>query len=127
MTPTSASDVALKGRVGQIRPPARSSGSCDRTATTRTGRSAAKPRRRSARALAASSLSALIASSTRAVVGGYVLAGELARPDGDHERAFPAYQRAMAEHVRGSRAVALSAAKTPRPASAYRGWSRAPA
>lgn len=32
--------------------------------------------------------------------------------DGDHERAFPAYERAMVPHVRGSRAVALSAAKT---------------
>ncbi|RJL27201.1 FAD-dependent monooxygenase [Bailinhaonella thermotolerans] len=52
-----------------------------------------------------------------AVVGAYVLAGELARAGGDHERAFPAYERAMAEHVRGSRAVALSAAKTLIPAS----------
>jgi 2-polyprenyl-6-methoxyphenol hydroxylase-like FAD-dependent oxidoreductase len=51
-------------------------------------------------------------STTLAVVGAYVLAGELARVGGDHERAFPAYERAMAEHVRGSRAVALSAAKT---------------
>ena len=56
-------------------------------------------------------------STTLAVVGAYVLAGELARAGGDHERAFPAYERAMAEHVRGSRAVALSAAKTLIPTS----------
>ncbi|CAL2056845.1 MULTISPECIES: FAD-dependent monooxygenase [Streptomyces] len=56
-------------------------------------------------------------STSLAVLGAYVLAGELARADGDHERAFPAYERAMAEHVRGSRAVALSAAKTLIPTS----------
>ncbi|MFE3756458.1 FAD-dependent monooxygenase [Nocardia tengchongensis] len=56
-------------------------------------------------------------STTLAVVGAYVLAGELARAGGDHERAFPAYERAMADHVRGSRAVALSAAKTLIPTS----------
>ncbi|MFE4256567.1 FAD-dependent monooxygenase [Streptomyces sp. NPDC056910] len=52
-----------------------------------------------------------------AVVGAYVLAGELARAGGDHERAFPAYERAMAEHVPGSRAAALSAARTLIPTS----------
>ncbi|MEU7749736.1 FAD-dependent monooxygenase [Nonomuraea sp. NPDC049158] len=56
-------------------------------------------------------------STSLAVVGAYVLAGELARAGGDHERAFPAYERVMAEHVRGSRAVALSAAKTLVPTS----------
>ncbi|MFI0452688.1 FAD-dependent monooxygenase [Actinomadura sp. 6N118] len=56
-------------------------------------------------------------STTLAVVGAYVLAGELARAGGDHERAFPAYERAMAEHVHGSRAAALSAAKTLIPTS----------
>ncbi|MEV7520422.1 FAD-dependent monooxygenase [Streptomyces sp. NPDC091371] len=56
-------------------------------------------------------------STSLAVVGAYVLAGEPARADGDHERAFPAYERAMAEHVRGSRAAALSAAKTLIPTS----------
>ncbi|WP_345626011.1 FAD-dependent monooxygenase [Rugosimonospora acidiphila] len=56
-------------------------------------------------------------STSLAIVGAYVLAGELARADGDHERAFPAYERAMAEHVRGSRASALSAAKTLIPTS----------
>ncbi|MGV9340211.1 FAD-dependent monooxygenase [Streptomyces sp. NPDC003688] len=56
-------------------------------------------------------------STSLAVAGAYVLAGELARADGDHERAFPAYERAMAEHVRGSHAAALSAAKTLIPTS----------
>jgi 2-polyprenyl-6-methoxyphenol hydroxylase-like FAD-dependent oxidoreductase len=56
-------------------------------------------------------------STSLAVVGAYVLAGELARAGGDHDRAFPAYERAMAQHVRGSRASALSAAKTLIPTS----------
>lgn len=61
-------------------------------------------------------------STTLAIVGAYVLAGELARAGGDHERAFPAYERAMTEHVRGSRAVALSAAKTLIPTSRLGAW-----
>ncbi|MEU3419844.1 FAD-dependent monooxygenase [Streptomyces murinus] len=56
-------------------------------------------------------------STSLAVLGAYVLAGELARAGGDHERAFPSYERAMAEHVRGSHAAALSAAKTLIPTS----------
>ncbi|MEV4225373.1 FAD-dependent monooxygenase [Nonomuraea sp. NPDC049725] len=56
-------------------------------------------------------------STSLAVVGAYVLAGELARAGGDHQRAFPAYEHAMAGHVRGSHAAALSAAKTLIPAS----------
>ncbi|WP_369241865.1 FAD-dependent monooxygenase [Streptomyces sp. R21] len=64
-------------------------------------------------------------STTLAVVGAYVLAGELARAGGDHERAFPAYERAMAEHVRGSRAVALSAAKALIPTSHLGVWGLA--
>ncbi|WP_405401426.1 FAD-dependent oxidoreductase [Streptomyces sp. NBC_01104] len=56
-------------------------------------------------------------STSVAVVGAYVLAGELARAGGDHERAFPAYERAMAEYVHGSRAAALSAARTLIPTS----------
>ncbi|WP_369256165.1 FAD-dependent oxidoreductase [Streptomyces sp. R35] len=56
-------------------------------------------------------------STSLAVVGAYVLAGALARAGGDHERAFPANEGAMAEHVRGSRAAALSAAKTLIPTS----------
>ncbi|MZD10448.1 FAD-dependent oxidoreductase [Streptomyces sp. SID5785] len=56
-------------------------------------------------------------STSLAVVGAYVLAGELARAGGDHERAYPAYERVMAEHVRASRAGGLSAARTLLPAS----------
>ncbi|MFB8088461.1 FAD-dependent monooxygenase [Streptomyces sp. NPDC055992] len=64
-------------------------------------------------------------STTLGVVGAYVLAGELARAGGDHTRAFPAYERVMAEHVRGSRAVALSAARTLIPASRAGVWGLA--
>ncbi|MEU4083901.1 FAD-dependent monooxygenase [Streptomyces aureus] len=64
-------------------------------------------------------------STSLAVVGAYVLAGELARAGGDHRRAFPAYERAMAEHVRGSRAVALSAAGTLLPTSRLGVWGLA--
>jgi len=56
-------------------------------------------------------------STSLAVVGAYVLAGELARAGGDHEPAFPAYERAMAGHVRGSREAATSAAKSLVPTS----------
>ncbi|MFI6253452.1 FAD-dependent monooxygenase [Streptomyces sp. NPDC051016] len=64
-------------------------------------------------------------STSLAVVGAYVLAGELARAGGDHERAFPAYERAMAAHVRGSRTVALSAARTLIPTSRSGVWGLA--
>ncbi|MPY32597.1 FAD-dependent oxidoreductase [Streptomyces adustus] len=64
-------------------------------------------------------------STSLAVVGAYVLAGELARAAGDHERAFPAYERVMAQHVHGSRAVALSAAKTLIPTSRLGVWGLA--
>ncbi|MFE3944825.1 FAD-dependent monooxygenase [Streptomyces sp. NPDC059118] len=64
-------------------------------------------------------------STSLAVVGAYVLAGELARAGGDHERAFPAYERVMAEHVHGSRAVALSAAQTLIPTSRLGVWGLA--
>ncbi|MFI8522430.1 FAD-dependent oxidoreductase [Streptomyces sp. NPDC085481] len=64
-------------------------------------------------------------STSLAVVGAYVLAGELARAGGDHERAFPAYERAMAEHVHGSRAGALSAARTLIPTSRLGVWGLA--
>ncbi|NUW30631.1 FAD-dependent monooxygenase [Nonomuraea sp. SMC257] len=50
-------------------------------------------------------------STSLAVVGAYVLAGELAAAGGDHTRAFPAYQAAMGDYVRRSRSFALNAAK----------------
>ncbi|AJF64456.1 FAD-dependent monooxygenase [Streptomyces vietnamensis] len=64
-------------------------------------------------------------STSLAVVGAYVLAGELARAGGDHTLAFPAYERAMSTYVRGSRAVALSAAKTLIPTSRLGVWGLA--
>ncbi|MBF6329942.1 FAD-dependent monooxygenase [Nocardia transvalensis] len=62
-------------------------------------------------------------STSLAVLGAYTLAGELAAADGDHTIAFPAYEAAMADAVRGSRAFALRAAKTLVPASATGVWA----
>jgi 2-polyprenyl-6-methoxyphenol hydroxylase-like FAD-dependent oxidoreductase len=56
-------------------------------------------------------------STSLAVLGAYVLAGELAVAGGDHERAYPAYEREMAEVVRHSRAFARGVAKTLIPSS----------
>ena len=50
-------------------------------------------------------------STSLAVVGAYVLAGELAIAGGDHTRAFPSYERAISDYVRRSRAFAMGAAK----------------
>jgi len=62
-------------------------------------------------------------STSLAVIGAYVLAGELARAGGDHERAFAAYQREMAEIVSRSRAFARGAAKTIVPGSPAALWA----
>lgn len=51
-------------------------------------------------------------STSLAVLGAYVLAGELAEAQGDHERAFTAYEREMAEPVRRSRRLALGTARS---------------
>jgi 2-polyprenyl-6-methoxyphenol hydroxylase-like FAD-dependent oxidoreductase len=59
-------------------------------------------------------------STSLAVLGAYVLAGELAKHQGDHERAFRDYETAMAVPVAGSRATALSAARTLVPSSRFR-------
>jgi 2-polyprenyl-6-methoxyphenol hydroxylase-like FAD-dependent oxidoreductase len=64
-------------------------------------------------------------STSLAVVGAYVLAGELAAAGGDHERAFAAYEREMAELVRLSRAFANRAAKTLIPSSRLGVWGLA--
>jgi 2-polyprenyl-6-methoxyphenol hydroxylase-like FAD-dependent oxidoreductase len=61
-------------------------------------------------------------STSLAVLGAYVLAGELAAADGDHERAFPAYEREMGDIVRRSRDFALGAAKTLIPSSRLGVW-----
>jgi 2-polyprenyl-6-methoxyphenol hydroxylase-like FAD-dependent oxidoreductase len=50
-------------------------------------------------------------STSLAVLGAYVLAGELARAHGDHVRAFAAYEQEMRQPVLRSRAFARGAAK----------------
>ena len=62
-------------------------------------------------------------STSLAVIGAYVLAGELARAGGDYERAFAAYEREMAESVLRSRAFARGAAKTIIPGSRTAVWA----
>ncbi|HYQ63812.1 FAD-dependent monooxygenase [Actinophytocola sp.] len=61
-------------------------------------------------------------STSLAVLGAYVLAGELAEAGGDHTTAFPAYEREMIDIVRQSRAFALGAAKTLVPATRLGVW-----
>jgi len=62
-------------------------------------------------------------STSLAVLGAYVLAGELAAAGGDHERAFAAYEREMADIVRQSRAFAMAAAKSLIPSSRLGVWA----
>lgn len=62
-------------------------------------------------------------STSLAVVGAYILAGELARAGGDHTAAFAAYERQMSEPVRRSRAFARGAAKTLVPTSRAGVWA----
>jgi 2-polyprenyl-6-methoxyphenol hydroxylase-like FAD-dependent oxidoreductase len=50
-------------------------------------------------------------STSIAVLGAYVLAGELAQANGDHERAFAGYEREMGEPVHRSRGMARGIAK----------------
>ncbi|MEW9553086.1 FAD-dependent monooxygenase [Nonomuraea sp. NPDC050783] len=50
-------------------------------------------------------------STSLAVVGAYVLAGELALHGGDPARAYPAYEAAIGHYVRRSRAFAVKAAR----------------
>ena len=57
------------------------------------------------------------------MLGAYVLAGELAAAGGDHERAFAAYEREMADIVRRSRAFAMGAAKSLIPSSRFGVWA----
>jgi 2-polyprenyl-6-methoxyphenol hydroxylase-like FAD-dependent oxidoreductase len=61
-------------------------------------------------------------STSLAVLGSYVLAGELAAAGGDHTRAFAAYESEMGDIVRQSRAFALGAAKALIPASRFGVW-----
>src|SRR6201997_3030621 len=62
-------------------------------------------------------------STSLAVLGAYVLAGELARASGDHVRAFAAYEREMREPVLRSRAFARGAAKSLVPGSRAAVWA----
>ncbi|MBW0012837.1 FAD-dependent monooxygenase [Mycobacterium sp.] len=62
-------------------------------------------------------------STSLAVLGAYVLAGELARANGDHLRAFAAYELQMREPVRLSRSFARGAAKSIIPGSRAGVWA----
>lgn len=62
-------------------------------------------------------------STSLAVLGAYILAGELAQAAGDYPRAFASYQRLMADPVRHSRAFARTAAKSIVPGSAAGVWA----
>jgi 2-polyprenyl-6-methoxyphenol hydroxylase-like FAD-dependent oxidoreductase len=62
-------------------------------------------------------------STSIAVLGAYILAGELARARGDYAAAFAAYERQMGEPVRRSRAFARGTAKSIVPNSAAGVWA----
>jgi 2-polyprenyl-6-methoxyphenol hydroxylase-like FAD-dependent oxidoreductase len=62
-------------------------------------------------------------STSLAVLGAYVLAGELARAHGDHVRAFAAYEQEMRQPVLRSRAFARGAAKGLVPGSRAAVWA----
>jgi 2-polyprenyl-6-methoxyphenol hydroxylase-like FAD-dependent oxidoreductase len=62
-------------------------------------------------------------STSLAVLGAYVLAGELARADGDHLRAFAGYELQMREPVLLSRGFARAAAKGLIPGSRAGVWA----
>ena len=62
-------------------------------------------------------------STSLAVLGAYVLAGELARAGGDHLRAFAAYELQMREPVHLSRTFARGAAKSIIPGSRAGVWA----
>ncbi len=62
-------------------------------------------------------------STSLSVLGAYVLAGELARAGGDHERAFASYEREMGEPVRRGRAFARGVAKSLVPRSRAGVWA----
>jgi 2-polyprenyl-6-methoxyphenol hydroxylase-like FAD-dependent oxidoreductase len=57
-----------------------------------------------------------------AVIGAYVLAGELQAAAGDHTRAFGGYERAMGELVRRSRTIGPTVMKTLIPATPRQVW-----
>jgi 2-polyprenyl-6-methoxyphenol hydroxylase-like FAD-dependent oxidoreductase len=65
-------------------------------------------------------------STSIAVLGAYVLAGELAQANGDYVRAFAAYEQQMADPVCRSRALARTMAKSIVPSSAAGVWALTP-
>jgi 2-polyprenyl-6-methoxyphenol hydroxylase-like FAD-dependent oxidoreductase len=62
-------------------------------------------------------------STSLAVLGAYVLAGELERAGGDHVAAFAAYEKVMADPVRHSRAFARTVAKSLVPQTELGVWA----
>lgn len=62
-------------------------------------------------------------STSIAVLGAYVLAGELAQANGDYAQAFAAYEREMIDPVRRSRVFARTMAKSLVPSSAAGVWA----
>ena len=62
-------------------------------------------------------------STSIAVLGAYILAGELAQANGDYARAFAAYEQQMADPVRRSRALARGIAKGLVPSSRAGVWA----
>ncbi|GLE58178.1 hypothetical protein NJBCHELONAE_34880 [Mycobacteroides chelonae] len=62
-------------------------------------------------------------STSLAVVGAYVLAGEIAAAAGDHTRAYPACEAALGEYVRRSRQLALTASDTLVPRNRFGLWT----
>ncbi|MBF8192647.1 FAD-dependent monooxygenase [Nonomuraea sp. K274] len=62
-------------------------------------------------------------STSLAVVGAYILAGELAAHGGDHTRAFPSYEAEIGEYARRSREFAIGAAKRIVPGSRFDLWA----
>ena len=62
-------------------------------------------------------------STSIAVLGAYILAGELAQANGDYARAFSAYEQQMADPVHRSRALARTIAKSLVPSSRVGAWA----
>ena len=62
-------------------------------------------------------------STSLAVLGAYVLAGEMERAGGDYTAAFAAYEQVMSEPVIASRALARTVAKSILPASSLGVWA----
>lgn len=62
-------------------------------------------------------------STSIAVLGAYILAGELAQANGDHARAFASYEQQLSDPVRRSRAFASTMAKSIVPGSTAGVWA----